>query len=73
MIELENVCNLHCNICPREYEYGKQMDIGFMPLDKAKNILDQMIEQMRPGTNFTEITKKDLPNNSSKAQAFRKM
>ena len=34
------------------------MDIGVMPLDKAKNILDQMIEQMRPGTNFTEITKK---------------
>ena len=43
MIELGNVCNLHCNICPREYEYGKQMDIGFMPLDNAKNILDQMI------------------------------
>ena len=73
MTELGNVCNLHCNICPREYEYGKQMDIGFMPLDKAKNILDQMIEQMRPGTNFTEITKKYLPNNSSKAQAFRKL
>lgn len=36
MIELGNVCNLHCNICPREYEYGKQMDIGFMPLDNAK-------------------------------------
>ena len=58
MTELGNVCNLHCNICPREYEYRKQMDIGVMPLDKAKNILDQMIEQMRSGTNFTEITKK---------------
>ena len=43
MIELGNVCNLHCNICPREYEYGKRMDIGFMPLDNAKNIQDQMI------------------------------
>lgn len=43
MIELGNVCNLHCCICPREYEYGKQMNIGFMPLDKAKSILDQMI------------------------------
>lgn len=43
MIELGNVCNLHCNICPREYEYGKQMDIGFMPLDKAKALLDEMI------------------------------
>ena len=30
------------------------MDIGVMPLDKAKNILDQMIEQMRSGTNFTK-------------------
>ena len=43
MIELGNVCNLHCNICPRIYEYGKQMDIGFMPLERAKAILDQMI------------------------------
>lgn len=47
MIELGNVCNLHCNICQREYEYGKQIDIRVMPHDKAKNILDQMIEQMR--------------------------
>lgn len=43
MIELGNVCNLHCRICPREYEYGKEMNIGFMPLDKARKILDEMI------------------------------
>lgn len=43
MIELGNVCNLHCCICPREYEYGKKMDVGFMPLEKAKALLDQMI------------------------------
>lgn len=43
MIELGNVCNLHCRICPREYEYGKQMDIGFMPLERAKSLLTQMI------------------------------
>ena len=24
MIELGNVCNLHCLMCPREYQYGKQ-------------------------------------------------
>ena len=36
MIELGNVCNLHCNICQREYEYGKQMDIGFINSSKAQ-------------------------------------
>jgi len=41
MLELGNVCNLHCIICPREYQYGKQMDIGFMPIEKAKAIIDE--------------------------------
>jgi radical SAM protein with 4Fe4S-binding SPASM domain len=42
MLELGNRCNLHCIICPREYVYGKQMDQGFMPLDKAKAIIDEV-------------------------------
>lgn len=42
MLELGNVCNLHCSMCPREHEYGKAMDVGFMPLEKAKQIIDQM-------------------------------
>ena len=42
MLELGNKCNLHCIICPREYQYGKAMDIGFMPLDKAKAIIDEL-------------------------------
>lgn len=42
MLELGNRCNLHCIICPREYQYGKQMDQGFMPLDKAKAIIDEV-------------------------------
>ena len=41
MLELGNVCNLRCIICPREYQYGKQMDIGFMPIEKAKSIIDE--------------------------------
>lgn len=41
MLELGNVCNLHCHICPREYTYGKQMDVGFMPLERAKAIVDE--------------------------------
>ena len=42
MLELGNRCNLHCITCPREYQYGKQMDQGFMPLDKAKAIIDEL-------------------------------
>ena len=32
MIELGNVCNLHCMMCPREFVYGKEMDKGFNSL-----------------------------------------
>lgn len=42
MIELGNVCNLHCSMCPREHEYGKAMDVGFMPIENAKKIIDQI-------------------------------
>lgn len=42
MLELTNRCNLHCIICPREYIYGKQMDQGCMPLEKAKQIIDEI-------------------------------
>ncbi len=42
MLELGNVCNLHCQMCPREHEYGKAMDVGFMPVEKAKLIIDEM-------------------------------
>lgn len=42
MIELGNVCNLRCRMCPRVYEYGKEMDVGFMPLENAKRIVDEI-------------------------------
>lgn len=42
MIELGNVCNLHCSMCPREHEHGKSMDVGFMPLEKAQEIINQI-------------------------------
>lgn len=42
MLELGNRCNLHCIICPREYQYGKQMNQGFMPLKNAKQIIDEV-------------------------------
>lgn len=42
MIELGNVCNLHCSMCPREHDYGKAMDVGFMPVEHAKRIIDQI-------------------------------
>lgn len=42
MLELGNRCNLHCVICPREYRYGKQMDQGFMPLERAYKVIDEL-------------------------------
>jgi radical SAM protein with 4Fe4S-binding SPASM domain len=42
MLELTNLCNLACTTCAREYDYGKQMDVGSMPLEKAKAIIDQL-------------------------------
>ena len=29
-------------MCPREYEYGKAMDVGFMPIEKFKKIVDEI-------------------------------
>ncbi len=42
MLEITNVCNLHCLTCPREYSYGKNMDIGFMNLQNLKKIVDEV-------------------------------
>ena len=42
MLELGNRCNLHCVICPREYQYGKAMDQGFMPLENVYAIIDEL-------------------------------
>jgi radical SAM protein with 4Fe4S-binding SPASM domain len=42
MIELTNHCNLRCTTCPREYDYGKNMDKGIMKVDKAKKIIDEV-------------------------------
>lgn len=42
MLELTNHCNLACTTCPREYDYGKEMDKGNMSLDSAKKIIDEV-------------------------------
>ncbi len=41
MIELTNHCNLACTICPREYDFGHQMDKGRMTVVQAKKIIDE--------------------------------
>lgn len=43
MIELGNVCNLRCITCPRVYDYGQQMDKGFMPKEKAFRLIDELL------------------------------
>lgn len=40
MLELSARCNLKCIMCARQFKYGKEMDQGFMSLDKAKVIID---------------------------------
>lgn len=42
MLELTNHCNLQCTICPRQYAYGHEMDKGYMPLENAKKIVDEL-------------------------------
>ncbi len=42
MLELTNHCNLHCTTCPREYDYGKEMNKGFMDIEKARKIIDEL-------------------------------
>jgi len=42
MLELTNLCNLACTTCPREYDFGKQMNKGLMDVDQAKKIIDQL-------------------------------
>ena len=41
MLELSAHCNIHCTICPREYEYGHKMDKGYMDRGQAMRIIDQ--------------------------------
>lgn len=42
MLELTNHCNLACTTCPREYDYGKEMEIGTMKVEYAKAVIDQV-------------------------------
>jgi radical SAM protein with 4Fe4S-binding SPASM domain len=42
MLEVTNHCNLHCITCPREYDYGKKMDKGYMDFDKFKQTIDEL-------------------------------
>ena len=43
MLELTNHCNLACTICPRVYDYGKNMDKGIMTVEQAKKIIDEVV------------------------------
>jgi radical SAM protein with 4Fe4S-binding SPASM domain len=42
MLELTSHCNLACTICPREFEFGKEMDKGNMRVDQAMKIIDEL-------------------------------
>ncbi len=41
MLELSAHCNIHCTVCPREYDYGKKMDQGFMDKEMAMKVIDE--------------------------------
>jgi len=43
MLELSAHCNLKCTICPREYGYGEEMDMGLMETNNAKKIIDELV------------------------------
>ncbi|HVP58705.1 MAG TPA: radical SAM protein [bacterium] len=40
MLEVTNLCQLHCITCPREYAMGSRMDKGHMDFEQAKQLLD---------------------------------
>ncbi len=42
MLELNNHCNLHCTTCPREYDYGQAMDKGFITMQQAITVVDEL-------------------------------
>jgi MoaA/NifB/PqqE/SkfB family radical SAM enzyme len=41
MLEVTNLCQLHCITCPREYALGSRMDKGHMDLAGAKRLIDE--------------------------------
>jgi MoaA/NifB/PqqE/SkfB family radical SAM enzyme len=41
MLEVTNLCQLHCITCPREYAFGGAMDKGHMDLALAKRLVDE--------------------------------
>lgn len=47
MLELTNRCNLHCVTCPREYGYGKNMDMGNMSVQLALKVLDEALPYLQ--------------------------
>jgi radical SAM protein with 4Fe4S-binding SPASM domain len=42
MLEVTNHCNLKCITCPREYQYGEEMAKGFMPIDRLRQVVDEV-------------------------------
>ncbi len=40
MLELSAACNLACTTCAREYDFGRDMDKGFMDIGLARKIID---------------------------------
>ena len=51
-IEVTNQCNLRCITCARQYQHGKQMDVGYMEIDLLKDIVDQAY----PYVGFISLT-----------------
>lgn len=43
MLELSAHCNLKCTICPREYGYGEEMDMGLMEEAQARKVIDELV------------------------------
>ena len=41
MLEITNLCQLHCKTCAREYSYGQAMDKGHMDIKNAKKVIDE--------------------------------
>lgn len=47
MLELSSHCNLRCITCPREYDFGKKMDRGYMDSALARKIIDESLPYLK--------------------------
>jgi len=53
-LELTNLCNLQCIICPRQSANGRKMNYGNMNIEEAKKVIDEYYQSLQ-AVNLTDL------------------